>query len=284
MNKIVKVSAFALAIIVNVSCSGMMTLFQKNDSPQLLQNDCLVGICRQITHRPTQLNARATSRLMRDNIEIEELEDARSALRSERIFLLSPQCVMKDKYLNENFTKTQADALGFNYLPDSFTADGAWVRDVVDVNGFNYDHALWSSAINYARNNDDQLILQNYNDFRKTLSLASKLGDHKAQKNLVLAHIPHNKYGLKYLFFQNLLCPAMAQGDHDFAKDLIKTNPYGYSGGRDHSGPHYYPELTNYIKSIPSEQLPEKKKKEFVALCEKQSYCYRQKHEHCAIL
>jgi hypothetical protein len=237
MNMPAKVTAFVFAIIMNVSCSGMII------KHQLLPNDCLGGICRQITDRPTKLSARATSRCMRNATIIEELENYYMALKGERKFYIEARSLVYDKYLNNDFTKERATELGWQHGSSAFSSDGALVRT-----GCGVDDVLFLAAYNHVCKSEGELFDEEYQTLKKIFRLANKLENYKGQRDIILHHVPNNVYGINYVFGTGIVRKAILKKDWDFARDLIITNPHDCAVGHDS-------QLSRYIQSSYSIEL-----------------------------
>jgi len=274
-----KVSAFALASVLHLQCFGMMTLFKK-DKSQNLPNEMMVGVAHQGTLQ-TKLNVRATCRNLEKEIKIEELEEARKNLRGERVFYTDEHKLIRDKYLNKDFTKARADELGWVYLPNTFSADGTLAVEPVALSTIDYQ--LYHAAYQYVSNNEGPLLLKDYQDIKRAFSLASKLGDHDAKKYMMFLHVPNNRYGCKHVFSLGLVRPAIFRKDWQFAEDLIKTNPHGFCSGR-HS------EVSDHVRCSYHSHDPigvhplDKNLRRLTEMAQTQPKYYQKEHQHCTIL
>jgi hypothetical protein len=319
MNMPLKVTALVFAMLTNVSCFGMMTLFDKKDNPQLWLDDHLSGICRRITQKislfqkdngferfsilsndcldkiwsditdiSSKLNMRATSRFWRgkvilDDAIIEKLEAYRNypmALKGERKFYPTVESVIFGKYLNGHSAKECADTLGWQYPAGSFDSDGALAR------GTDHDiiiaPALFAQAYDHVRNNHKESFYKDNQALKNILFLAHKLADYRGLRDIVLYNVHNNKYGQEF-FGTEIVRHAICNEDWDFVRALLKTNPHGFCATHDSMLSRCVETSYNCVSK--SHQLPDQgTRKEIVHLSRSQSRYPEKRHDHCAIL
>lgn len=285
MKNILKISMTAFVAAAYIPCSAMMILFNKKNDDHHAQQRLPMDLVAEVGHRApdqTKLQVRATCREMEKRIQIEDLKNARLDLMGRRIFYIDLSRLIYDRYLNGDFTQARADELGWKYKPTAFTADGILVRnDQGEV-----EWTLYKSAFGHHYNSDDGTLYErNYQDLKRAFSLADKIGDVQAQKDIMHTLIPNNDNGLRDVYGMGIVRSAIFRKDWKFAQDLIKANPHGFSGRRDNKT---NPALPIHVKCSHASEIGiephDKNLQKLVKLSDSQPYYYEKNHEHCTIL
>lgn len=248
-----RISAILFGALVHVTCSAMMTVFsEKND--QYMPTDVIVEIAHQAP-LTTKLNIRATSKKCENKIEILKLIEAKKALQGEKIYVLH----IRDMIHYGKYKKIGNDQMGWKYVfsPDSHEEP---LKE-------NDEDPLKLKTLRCIRKdlekekNNQTIIAGERSKFRRAFSLGDKLDDNDGKSRLVLANFSNSDYDRKDKFCQSLLFPAIKNNnDKQFAKDLIKIDPYGFAS-------NYYTVVD--MQSISEKDLSSYDKARYTACCKK---------------
>jgi hypothetical protein len=280
MKNMMTMIIIALGIIAHVSCSAMITVFQKGSNGGSNTQHLTIDGCVEVAERvdlKTRLCIRATDRHARDTIKIQDLIDVQRFMmvKEPGFYLDVPDLISKTYFSDGTFTKDRADALGWKYGSKTFDANGAMI----------YEHdGLWRSALNYhSHNNIDLLHKQaskNNKKLRVAFSLAKKLEDPNAQKNILELYIPNDRGGARD-FTNWVLEETAGRDDWDTAKSLIKANPYGWCSLKHQNNCHITGKIA--FRCFVDEEN-RKKNTELLELATSQPRYSNKDHEHCTIL